>query len=154
MLGNVRFNAVCTALIYGLVHVHSDTVFNYIIICLMQCSKWTVRRKEGLQVGLLSWNPGGLRLRIITCYCINTVLIHLPKRPSLGGRGHLHLTFSNIYIPGLAQGLGGGGGVCADISLYYIYYGSVQEIHWPRQYTNQVCSNQLPLSIIHNKTSL
>lgn len=61
------------------------------------------RRKEGLQVDLLSWNPGGLRLRIITCYCINSLLIHSPKTPSLGGRGHLHLTFPNIYILGLDQ---------------------------------------------------
>lgn len=111
VVGNVRFNAVCTALIYSLVHVHSDTVFNYIIICLMQCSKWTVRRKEGLQVGLLSWYSGGLRLRIITCYCINSVLIHSPKRPGLGGRGCLHLTFLNFYVLGIGQDLLWGEGI-------------------------------------------
>lgn len=37
VFGNVRFNAVCTALIYIL--VHSYTALNYIIICFMQCSK-------------------------------------------------------------------------------------------------------------------
>lgn len=109
VVGNISFNAAWTALIYGPVHVHFDTVFNYIIICLMQCSKWTARRKEGLQVGLLSWYSGGLRLKIITCYCINSILIQSPKRPSLGGRGHLHLAFPNFYILGLAQDFGGRG---------------------------------------------
>lgn len=134
MLENVRLNAVCTALIYGLVHVHSDTVFNYIIICLIQCTKWTVRRKEGLQVGLLSWNPGDLRLRIITCYCTNSVFIHSPRRPSLGHRGHLHMAFPNIY---LAQDIFLGGGIGPS----YIYYGKVQ-------YTNQVCSSYFYLLYI------
>lgn len=89
---------LCTALIYGLVQVHSDTVFNYIVICLIHSTKRTVRRKEGLQVGLLSHNPGNLRLRIITCYCTNSVLIHSPRRQSLGGGGHFHMTFPSIYL--------------------------------------------------------
>lgn len=133
---------LCTALIYGLVQVHSDTVFNYIVICLIHSTKRTVRRKEGLQVGLLSHNPGNLRLRIITCYCTNSVLIHSPRRQSLGGGGHFHMTFPSIY---LTQDLFFGGG--DDTTPYYSHYVNVQ-------YTNQVCSYQLPLSSTLNETGM
>lgn len=131
VVGNVRFNAVCAALIYSL--VHSDTAFNYIIICFMQCSKWTVRRKEELQVGLLSWYSGGLRLRIITCYSINSVLIHSKGQVWLARAIFIwcFLTFISLVLPkiflfflwlwfGLFGFFWGGGGCWGVIYIFLI----------------------------------
>lgn len=140
VVGNVRFNAVCAALIYSL--VHSDTAFNYIIICFMQCSKWTVRRKEELQAGLLSWYSGGLRLRIITCYSINSVLIHSKGQVWLARAIFIwcFLTFISLVLPkiflffiwlwfGLFGFFGGRGLLGCDLYLSYTYYSSMQEVH-------------------------
>lgn len=138
VVGNVTLNAVCTALIYRL--VHSDVAFNYIIICFMQCSKWTMRRKEELQVGLLSWYSGGLRLRIIACYCINSVLINFKGQVWVAGTFFIwcFLTFTSFILPKIClvfiwlwfEGflwwvLG------CNLSLYYTYYSSMQEVHCP-----------------------
>lgn len=161
VVGNVTLNAVCTALIYSL--VHSDTASNYIILCFMQCSKWTVRRKEELQVGLLSWYLGGLRLRIIACYCINSVLINSKGQVWVAGAIFIwcFLTSTSLILPKIYLffvwlwfGWFFGWVLGCNLSLYYTYYSSKQEVHCPGQYANQVCSHQLLLSIIDSKTGL